>query len=81
MSVKLNMVLLSDKNKENKMPYLDLKLDNDGSVTLNTNYIIYIAKNQKGNAYVATAHDIFYSTEDYQTVVSRLKALNNIKTR
>lgn len=81
MSVKLNMVLLSDKNKENKMPYLDLKLENDGSVTLNTNYIIYIAKNKKGNAYVATAHDTFYSVEDYQTVIKRLKALNKTQTK
>lgn len=81
MSVKLNMVLLSDKNKENKMPYLDLKLENNGSVILNTKYIVYINKTQKGNAYVGTIRDTFYSVEDYQTVVQRLQELNKPKTR
>lgn len=63
------------------MSYLDLKLENDGSVTLNTKYIVYIAKTQKGNAYVGTTRDTFYSIEDYQTVVKRFKELDKIKTR
>jgi hypothetical protein len=75
------MVLLSDKNKENKMPYLDLKLENNGSAILNTQYIVYIAQTQKGNAYVGTTRDTFYSVEDYQTVVQRLQELNKTKTR